>query len=50
MCKIFKKLVGQIKKCFSKDSYADASVYEFNLSLLVASLVFFCTGAVLFFF
>lgn len=43
------KIFEKIKKCFSKESYSDESVYKFNISIFIASVVLFCAGCVMFF-
>lgn len=43
------KLFVTLKKCLKKENYADDSVYKFNISIFIASILLFCIGCVLFF-
>lgn len=43
------KIIEKIKKNFSKESYNDKSVYKFNISIFIASVILFCASCVMFF-
>lgn len=43
------KLFNALKKSLKKENYSDESVYKFNISILIASIILFCFGCILFF-